>query len=59
MDLGVTVLMHTRGLCLLHNLNRMKSPFPDVFDDFLFLYTSSIPSICVSSSHFQKNTDLV
>ena len=39
------------GLCLFCNSNRMKSPFPDAFDEFLFVYASIISpkSLIISS----------
>ena len=46
------------GLCLFCNLNNLKSPFPGIFDEFLFVCPSSLPlsSKSVSSSHHQTNT---
>ena len=34
----------------------MKSPFPDVFDELLFLYASLFSGKSVSSSHYRTNT---
>ena len=46
-------------LCLFCNLNCMKSLFPDVFDEPLFLYASSFSPKSVSSSHYWTNTHCV
>ena len=34
----------------------MKSPFPDVFDELLFLYASLFSGKSVSPSHYRTNT---
>ena len=46
-------------LCLFCNSNCMKLPFPDVFDELLFLYASLFSPKFVSSSHYRTNTHLV
>ena len=40
-----------RGLCLFFNLNYMKLPLPDVFDEFIFQCVFSFSTKSVSLSH--------
>ena len=47
------------GLCLFCNSNRMNLSFPDVLDEFLFLYATSFSPKSGSSSHYQTNTHCV
>ena len=47
--------MHVQW-ALLCNLNRVKSPFSDVFDELYFLYDSLFSPKSVSSSHHRTNT---
>ena len=47
---------HCNLRALFCSSNGMKLPFPDVFDELLFLYTSSFLSKSVSSSHHRTNT---
>ena len=48
---GHSNLCMLSGLYLICILNHMKSPFPEVFDEIIFLYSSLFSPKSVSSSH--------